>query len=80
LFRSSTPSAVIPLGKMPGEIAFTRTRTPGRLNSCARSALRWMLAALLALYLTWCCDVRVMPEMLAMLITPCGCFSVNGRE
>lgn len=51
LFSSSMVSVVIPDGKIPGLIALTRTRTPGRLNSCASIVFSCRLAALLELYL-----------------------------
>jgi hypothetical protein len=46
----------------------TRTCTPGRENSCAKSVFRWIVPALLTLYLKWCWVVRVMPEIEEMLM------------
>lgn len=48
---------------------FTRTLTALRRSSCARSLVRWMSAALLTLYMKWCCVVRVMPDIDEVLIT-----------
>lgn len=47
----------------------TRTWTPERRISCARSVFRWMEAALDVLYAMWCCEVRVMPDIDEILMT-----------
>ena len=66
---------------------FTRTFTFVRRHSWARSVLRWIAADLETLYLKWCCDVRVIPDMLVILITTprCAAFvfaeaASNGRN
>ena len=59
---------VISEGKIPGAMLLTRMLTAFLRSSCARSVVRWMSAALDTLYLKWCWEVRVMPDMEEMLM------------